>query len=841
MTSPAPRHAASRRRIRLPAVAGIAAGVLLAAVIPAQLATAAPVTVASDSFTRTVSSGWGSATKGGAWSTSVRSGARATVSAGHGVISGLAKGTSASTQLTSVSVLDTDVTGTIGLPTKAATLYSAFEIRRQTNASYRGRLELSAKGTAVLAVSRVTKSGEVNLGRVTLPGTYAPATRIATEFQVTGTSPVSIRGRAARVGAAMPSWQLTVKDSSSARITTAGRVGLWQYSSGSNSAALTTTLDDVTVTKNPSTAATTPPASSSPTPTPKPSTSAPTPPATTTAPTPPATTAPSSPVDPTAPSRGSVAVGGTNYAVPSKAIVVSPSGSDSSAGTVAAPLKTLATAISKAATGATIVLRAGTYNESVTVPKAKSLTIQSYPGEAVWFDGSQQVSSWSRSGATWNTNWNYFPSGVMDGIQDNPFFVASAKPYASRPDQVFFDGAQLTQVGSAAAVTSGTFYPDAKSGKVILGSDPSGHTVRISNLPQAIKVQSPNTVLQGFGVRNYGTSYLDKGAVRLSSTGDVARNLVIQNNAMIGINVENDAAVLDHLTVTSSGLLGIGANASYGLAIENSVVTGNNSQQFNAQPVAGGVKVTRSRGVTVSNIDASRNTGTGIWFDESVYDGSIVNSTSSDNTVDGILTELSDHIIVAGNQLNNNKIGVIVYNTANVQIYNNDIGNNRQFGVKLAQDQRRQANTAITGHDPRRPLPDSTLTWIVKNVTIANNAFGSGGLYQIYGLDGVTNIPMDAMQVTITGNLFNQHLTSSQSILVGWGAGDNHTVKQFNDVASLAQAKNTSWKNGETTGVLPIASMATALKGSVGIASSLPSDVAAALGLKAGTKVIGDF
>ncbi|GAA4265668.1 right-handed parallel beta-helix repeat-containing protein [Frondihabitans peucedani] len=839
MTSPAPRHVASRRRINVPALAGISAGIVLAAVLPSQIAHAAPATVASDSFSRTVSAGWGSATTGGAWTGTVRSGATASVQSGQGVISGLAKSTSAMATLSSVSSLDTGVVGTIGLPSTPATLYTAFEIRKQSNgSSYRGRLELSPNGKAVLAVSRVTKAGEVNLGRFALPGTFAPGQRVVVEFQVTGTSTVTIRGRAKVVGAATPGWQLSVTDSSSSRVSTPGGIGLWEYAGGGNSAALTTTLDDLKVTRDPSSSstppATTPPAS----PAPSPSASTPSRPAPAA---PPAGSTPAQPADPTQPDRGSVAVGGTSYKVPSDAVVVSPSGSDSAAGSLASPLRTVGAAIARASSGDTIVLRAGSYNESVTIPRNKTLTVQSYPGEAVWFDGSKQVTDWSRAGSDWAASWSYFPSSVMDGIADNPFFVDSAKPLASHPDQVFVDGRQLTQVGSASAVTPGTFYADSSNGRVVLGTDPSGHSVRISNQPQAIKVMSPNTVLQGFGVKDYATSYLDKGAVRLSSTGDVARNLVIQDNAMIGINVENDAADLDHLTVTGSGLLGIGANSSYGLQVRNSVVTGNNSQAFNAQPVAGGVKVTRSRGVTVSNIDASDNTGTGIWFDESVYDGSIVNSTSSGNSVDGILAELSDHIIVAGNELNDNKIGVIVYNTANVEIYNNAIGNNRQFGVKLAQDQRRQANTGITGHDRRRPLPDPTLTWIVKNVTIANNAFGSGGLYQIYGLDGVTNIPMDAMQVTITGNLFNQHLTSAQSTLVGWGGGDNHTVTRYNDVSTLGQAKGSARGNDETTGVLPISGMLSALKGALGIAVGLPGDVADALGVKPGSKGVGPF
>jgi parallel beta-helix repeat protein len=60
--------------------------------------------------------------------------------------------------------------------------------------------------------------------------------------------------------------------------------------------------------------------------------------------------------------------------------VVSPSGSDSAAGTVAAPYRTLAKLNASLQAGQTGCLRAGTWNEELYV-KAAGVTITSYPGE----------------------------------------------------------------------------------------------------------------------------------------------------------------------------------------------------------------------------------------------------------------------------------------------------------------------------------------------------------------------------------------------------------------------------------------------------------------------------
>jgi parallel beta-helix repeat protein len=426
----------------------------------------------------------------------------------------------------------------------------------------------------------------------------------------------------------------------------------------------------------------------------------------------------------------------------------------------------------------------------------------------------------------------------MDNVADNPRFVSPSFPLAARPDQVFLDGVQLTQV-TPDRLVPGTFAADPGSGRMLIGSDPAGHSIRISNKPQAIWVQSPDTTVRGFGVRGYATPYAERGAIRLGNTGATAENLVIQDNAMIGINLENNGGTLSKLTVERSGLLGIGTNASYDLSITDSVIRQNNWQRFKEAPVSGGIKITRSRGVTVSNNDISRNYSSGLWLDESVYDSKVIGNTAEGNEWTGIQLELSSKAVVAGNTITGGKAGLQIFNTDDVRVYNNSIGGFSQFGIKVTQDERRQA-TASTGQDRRRPLPDPTVTWVTGKITIANNAFGSGGSYQIFVLDGKTNRSADSMGITVTGNAFNQRRTTAQATLVGWGAGDNKTVTRLDSVAALS-AKNGSWRNVETSGVLDLGGMGSLLASSLGIVSTLPADVAALLGQPGTARRIGAF
>lgn len=537
-------------------------------------------------------------------------------------------------------------------------------------------------------------------------------------------------------------------------------------------------------------------------------------------------------------------MGSTSYAAPADAVFVDVAkGADTSAGTLGAPLKTLKSAVAKAKSGQTVVLRQGTYNESVTVPSNKSLTIQSYPKEAVWLDGSVPVTSWQKSGSTWlATGWTPEFSSSMDGVANNPRFVNSASPMAARPDQVFVDGVQLKQVGSAAEVVAGTFFVDYAANTIRLGTDPAGHQVRASNLAQAIYSSATKTTVQGIGVRRYATPYGARAAVVLAATSSAARNLVVADNAMIGLAVQNNDSVVERVTAQRNGMMGIGVNAAYNLVIRDSVVTLNNGQGFKPAPVSGGIKVTRSRGVTIVNNDtSSNNKSSGIWLDESVYNANVSNNTSSSNGYTGIQLELSDTAIVANNETNGQETGILIYNTGNVKIFNNNIGGNRIFGVKLAQDERRQAVAKFAGQDPRRPAVDPTVPWLTRNIALSNNVFGNGGRFQFYALDGVTKIPVDKMNVSISGNLFNKRVATTGPTMVAWGGNNGSTLERYETPTALAAAKGTSWKNAITGSSMPIAQMASLASDSSAIAVPLPQDVAKAIGKPAGSAVVGRF
>ena len=83
---------------------------------------------------------------------------------------------------------------------------------------------------------------------------------------------------------------------------------------------------------------------------------------------------------------------------PAGAIFVSTSGSDSNSGTEASPYLTVLKAVQMATSGRTIVIREGTYRETLNTI-SKQVFLQPYPNEQVWISGSDVVSSWTSIGS----------------------------------------------------------------------------------------------------------------------------------------------------------------------------------------------------------------------------------------------------------------------------------------------------------------------------------------------------------------------------------------------------------------------------------------------------------
>jgi PKD repeat protein len=192
----------------------------------------APPVLAADQFDRTVSSGWGSADTGGAY-TIQGTAANYTVGAREGNIVVPSAGITRSAILGGVSARDIDVIFQVKTDKAAAGgAYFVYAVaRRNGNNEYRPRLTLNANGTVSVHAGVVINNSESSIGSpVTVAGlSHTAGGFIYLRAEVTGTSPTTIRVKAWSNHQYEPDdWHYTGTNSAS-ELQTAGAVGLRTY------------------------------------------------------------------------------------------------------------------------------------------------------------------------------------------------------------------------------------------------------------------------------------------------------------------------------------------------------------------------------------------------------------------------------------------------------------------------------------------------------------------------------------------------------------------------------------------------------------------------------------
>ncbi|MFC3298651.1 DUF1565 domain-containing protein [Arthrobacter agilis] len=550
------------------------------------------------------------------------------------------------------------------------------------------------------------------------------------------------------------------------------------------------------------------------------------------------------------PNSGAEPVGTTVFPVPSNAIFVAVGGNDTAPGTEEAPLATIKKAISRAESGQTVVLRGGTYLEAVKIPSTKRITLQSFPDEEVWLDGSMPVTGVEPDGGRfavegWTKEFDASPTyswGNADGTTPGWTFVNAEHPMASHPDQVWIDGTSQRQVPSLDDVVPGSFFVDYTSHRLVLGSDPAGKEVRASSLAKAISVQSPGSAIKGIGVRRFSPSVPHMAAVTLESSNITVEDVVIEQTSTTGLAVSGTDASLRGITLRENGMLGASATYADGLSAIDLEVTGNNTEGFNHSPAAGGFKIGRSRSVQVQDSIFRDNNGTGLWFDESVFDLTASGNDVIGNRSHGISVEISARALIANNIVADNQgHGLKVNNTSGVGIWNNAFVDNGR-PINVVQDPRRAADPQAPGHDPRQPFPDPSMTWINGPVDIRNNVLtGTTGNCLLCVEDFSDELSAEAMGVTTAGNVFHRATGSSPDWLVIWSRGAEDpavftTLGRFRN--ATGQAKHDMELTGQAI-VDPVTYRVTDTVRSAVVAQPLPARIAGLLHVPSDSLVVG--
>ncbi|MBC1317958.1 right-handed parallel beta-helix repeat-containing protein [Listeria booriae] len=567
---------------------------------------------------------------------------------------------------------------------------------------------------------------------------------------------------------------------------------------------------------------------------------------------------------PNALTKGALPLGTTNYAIPDDAVFVSPSGDSAGTGTINDPVNTVARAQKIITTeGRTIVLRGGIYHESLTKDKNApmwdtGLTIQSYPGEVVWFDGSTVVTGWKKEGSAWvHDNWvtkfdasPTFTKVAPDFTAENWKNINPDYPMSAHPDQVWINGTAMQQVESLSKLSSNKFYMDYTTNKIYLGNDPTNKEVRASDLQIALSMDVPKITVRGVGIRRYAPSVPDLGAVRISepATGSKLENVIITDSATTGLSVSTSDVTLKNVSVTNSGMLGIGGNRAHALKADKLYVANSNIENFNMGPIASGIKISRSYNTLISNSKIIDNKSLGLWFDEDCYAATVVNNEISNNSSTGLAFELSSQGNVANNRINNNAgYGLHIINSDQVDVWNNSLTNS-QMSILIQQDSRKPTKDRYwTPHDYSKGI-----SWYVNDIEICNNILGLptpmasqwGGVVALR--DETYQRTGNQMGVTLNANVYYHTGLEGRPTLIQWST-TTAGIKDWNNFSNLATFRNTTGQDSRSIEIIENSTplnpagfaKQTIQQRANTVGSPIPQTIALAADLPSGEKVLG--
>ncbi len=553
------------------------------------------------------------------------------------------------------------------------------------------------------------------------------------------------------------------------------------------------------------------------------------------------------PLSPPAPASITVGAnypGTSTYPVPTEGDVmfVAPNGNNSNTGSMSGPKLTVQAAVAAASTGTTIVMRAGTYREAFTTPSGKVLTIQAYPGEEVWWDGSAVYSSWTSNG---NGTWTAPYSVTFTRFNVNGF--NGDDPYRNHPDQVWVNGAPLTQIADNSTPGSGQFSVNQAADTLTIGTDPTGKTVRVTELSMALTVTDTLT-LRGFGVRRYSPQAMEGLNAMIyfggTSHGSVLEHMHFEWSAMVSVTISKTNVRVSDCTFQDNGNSGLMVSNCDGFILERCIIRRINRGQWQAEPTTAAIKLARGDQVHIRyNQIEECPKAYGIWFDVSctrkyIYGNTVNGGGTMMNAVE---IELSDggyydgvqyYSVVASNRLSgatrkNAGAALLLFDTGYVRVWNNELLDSG-IPLYLWQDER-------YNHESGNVLTYEICPWLTRGIEIGNNhlSSGSGANIQLAAYANTGNFGLLGANMfdKLAGNWFAPAPPGSMSQL---GKSDG-SRNSYNSPSALAAAGS---EVGTIAGKLGTNYQGTTAPSNA-IAAPLPAQVADLLGVPTGTAVVG--
>ena len=383
---------------------------------------------------------------------------------------------------------------------------------------------------------------------------------------------------------------------------------------------------------------------------------------------------------------------------------------DQSGESISAPT-TIESAIEHARTGDAVILRGGVYRTG-NLKFNQGITLQPYGDEEPVFKGTFVASDWQNlHNGLWKTSWSrLFPSKPM-GWWLRDWEGRKTPLHRFNNDMVFVDGTFLQSAGWQGEVDEHTYYIDYETNTVYIGVDPTNKLVEITAFDVALlrTTKECNGVMsdkKGPTVRGITFTQYAYRAIEIEGTepeevmaeaqygkevvGTTLEDCTISYCSRVAAYIRGDHLTIRHCRISDTSTEGIYIIASNDVLLEGNIFMRNNIEQITGYYPSAVKIFNQSHRVTCrDNLVTDLPYSNGIWYDVGERDGVFVNNwienvgnvgkTTPTNQLwpsnNGFFFEISKGAICAGNVFVNCDHGMMILNSANVQVYNNTFVN----------------------------------------------------------------------------------------------------------------------------------------------------------------------
>ena len=204
------------------------------------------------------------------------------------------------------------------------------------------------------------------------------------------------------------------------------------------------------------------------------------------------------------------------------------------------------------------------------------------------------------------------------------------------------------------------------TGDTFIGAD--GTVLTSATEPEAFMSSNPNVTIDNIAFTGYAPPWPYSTITANITTGWTVENVDVSGSSGEGVMLFDGGKLLNSdifdnavLGVKVNGLAGYSNEPEYlttqgaPVLIQNDIISGNNPNGVgNTSFEAGGIKLWSANNVTINNCTVSNNTGQGVWMNTCLGGDVIENSLVQNNTMFGIMNEISNGTQILWNDVTGN-------------------------------------------------------------------------------------------------------------------------------------------------------------------------------------------